>query len=105
MTRIKFVEGFGQGSESFRKFALDIQEEINGDQGILDRVDKCNEDFANRIKEKLDKYKSYKDMGIIVSEIQRNTPRYIYLKHREYNGKKYLIDIDLLERNFSIVEE
>lgn len=105
MTIIKFVEGFGQGSESFRKFALDIQKEINGDQGILDRADKCNEDFANRIKEKLDKYKSYKDMGIIVSEIQRNTPRYIYLKHREYNGKKYLVDIDLLERNFSIVEE
>ena len=47
MTRIKFVEGFGQGSESFRKFALDIQEEINGDQGILDRANKCNEDFRS----------------------------------------------------------
>lgn len=105
MNEIKFVEGFGQGSESFRKFALDIQEEINGDQGILDRADKCNEDFANRIKEKLDKYKSYEDIGIIVSEIQRNTPRYMYIKHREHNGKKYLVDIDLLERNFSIVEE
>lgn len=105
MFEIKFAEGFGQGSESFKKFALDIQEEINGDHEILERADNCNENFANRIKEKLDKYKSYKDMGIIVSEIQRDTPRYIYIKHREYNGKKYLIDIDLLERNFSIVEE
>lgn len=105
MTRIKFVEGFGQGSESLKKFALDIQEEINSYQEILDRADKCNEDFANRIKEKLDKYKSYKDMGIIVSEIQSSVPRYMYLKNKEHNGKKYLVDIDLLERNFSIVEE
>lgn len=80
MTRIKFIEGFGQGTAKFEK-------------------------FANRIKEKLDKYKSYKDIGIIVSEIQRDTPRYIYIKHREHSGKKYLVDIDLLERNFSIVEE
>lgn len=105
MIRIKFVEGFGQGSESYKKFALDIQEEINSCQEILDRADKCNEDFANRIKEKLDKYKSYKDMGIIVSEIQSSVPRYMYLKNKEHNGKKYLVDIDLLERNFSIVEE
>lgn len=105
MTTIKFVEGYGQGSANFEKFAMEIQAEINSDQEILDRADKCNEEFANRIKEKLDKYKSYKDMGIIVSEIQRDTPRYIYLKHREYNGKEYLVDIDLLERNFSIVEE
>ena len=105
MTRIKFIEGFGQGTANFEKFAMEIQEEINSDKEILERADNCNENFANRIKEKLDKYKSYKDMGVIVSEIQRDTPRYIYIKHREYNGKKYLVDIDLLERNFSIVEE
>ena len=105
MNEIKFVEGFGQGSESFKKFAMEIQAEINSDQEILDRADKCNENFANRIKEKLDKYKSYKDMGIIVSEIQSSVPRYMYLKHKEYNGEKYLVDIDLLERNFLIVEE
>lgn len=105
MTRIKFIEGFGQGTAKFEKFAMEIQEEINSDKEILERADNCNENFTNRIKEKLDKYKSYKDMGIIVSEIQRDTPRYMYIKHREYNGKKYLVDIDLLERNFSIVEE
>lgn len=105
MTRIKFVEGFDQCSANFEKFAMEIQEEINSDKEILERADNCNENFANRIKEKLDKYKSYKDIGIIVSEIQSSVPRYMYLKHKEYNGKKYLIDIDLLERNFSIVEE
>lgn len=105
MTRIKFIEGFGQGTAKFEKFAMEIEEEINSDKEILERADNCNENFANRIKEKLDKYKSYKDMGIIVSEIQSSVPRYMYLKHKEYNGKKYLIDIDLLERNFSIVEE
>lgn len=105
MNEIKFVEGFGQGSESFKKFAMEIQAEINSDKEILERADNCNENFANRIKEKLDKYKSYKDVGIIVAEIQSSVPRYMYIKHKEYNGKKYLVDIDLLERNFSIVEE
>lgn len=105
MARIKFVEGFGQGTANFEKFAMEIQEEINSDKEILERADNCNENFANRIKEKLDKYKSYKDVGIIVAEIQSSAPRYMYIKHKEYNGKKYLVDIDLLERNFSIVEE
>lgn len=105
MNEIKFIEGFGQGTANFEKFAMEIQEEINSDKEILERADNCNENFANRIKEKLDKYKSYKDMGNIVAKIQRDTPRYMYIKHREHNGKKYLVDIDLLERNFSIVEE
>lgn len=105
MNEIKFAEGFDQCSANFEKFAMEIQEEINSDKEILERADKCNENFFIRIKKEIGKYNSYKNMGVIVAEIQRDTPRYMYIKHREHNGKKYLVDIDLLERNFSIVEE
>lgn len=100
-----YYSGNGANSQSFEDFAKGIAEEINSNKEIMERARTCNADFAAKVAGVLSDPENSIYSGAMIAKIMASTPRYMYLKSREYNGKRFDVEIDLLVRKFSIGEQ
>ena len=89
---------------NFRKFMKEVEERINADAEIIERAKKCNQGFADKIKEMLSNSENDIYLGAMIAGLQFKTPRYSYIKHLEFDGKEYEAEIDELERKFYLHE-
>ena len=99
-----YYDGLGEDTLNFKKFAKEIENDINSDPERIEKAKEINSLFAEKIKEALSDPENTIFAGTMVASIRRNIPRYSYIKEVPFGGKFYDIEIDYLERTFSIVE-
>ena len=98
-----YYDGTGNTSINFMKFAKEIENQINSDHEIIERAKAANNDLHNKIIEIIFET-DHIYTGAIIQKILDQAPRYRYIKHLEYNGKEYEAEIDLLRREFTLIE-
>jgi tRNA uridine 5-carbamoylmethylation protein Kti12 len=91
-------------SRGFVDFMKSVERQINKDDEIIQRSEKVNLEFSEKITSALQDDENRRFLGSMIAAIQAKTPRYSYIKHLKYNGKEYIAEIDELERTFYLSE-
>ncbi len=89
---------------NFRKFMKEVEERINTDSEIIERAKRCNAGFAECLRTSLADPENDIFIGAMVAGIQVGCKKYSYIKHLNFNGKKYEAVIDELEGRFRLFE-
>jgi len=96
--------GENQDTLNFKKFMKEVEDRINDNSEIIERVKRCNAEFAESVREILKDCENDLYIGIMLADLRCRTKRYSYIKHLKYNGKEYEAEIDELERKFYLIE-
>lgn len=94
----------GTESKDFIRFANEIEERINTDEEIISIAKSNNKQLFERLKSVMKDNDNAEYIGRIVLGLEKDTPRYHYLKNVKYNGKEYDVEIDTIWREFSFIE-
>lgn len=94
---MKFEVVIENNSLSFQRFAAKVSELINNDEELIERTNQTQFDFVQKVDAILQDPQKRLFAGRLISDLQSKTPRYTWIKNLEYNGTKYIAEIDHLE--------
>lgn len=103
MREFKIYAANKAGSPKFIEWINELEKQINDNQEIIESAKKCNLTFYNELKEIMKDEENALCVGSMLSKIQEQTPRYSYIKQVEYDGVKYDVEIDELNRVFRVI--
>lgn len=102
MREYKFYAIHTDSCLNFRKFIKEVEERVNSDENRINESKKLNDNFAQKVKEIIEKNEDTAFVGIKIHNLERELPRYSYIKHLKYNDNEYEAEIDSLLRTIMI---
>lgn len=92
--------GNNPDTEDFKEFMKSVESRINSDPEIIARAKAGNVEFAKKLSEILANEENAEFVGSMIVGLQKEYPRYSYIKGLEFNGREYEAEIDELGRKF-----
>ena len=92
--------GSNPDTYNFREFMKSVENRINNDPEIIARAKAGNVELAKKLSEILANEENAEFIGGMIAGLQKEYPRYSFIKGLEFNGRKYEAEIDELERKF-----
>lgn len=92
--------GNNPDTEDFKEFMKSVERRINSDPEIIARAKAGNVEFAKKLSKILANEENAEFVGSMIVGLQKEYPRYSYIKGLEFNGREYEAEIDELERKF-----
>lgn len=98
-----YYNGTENTSLNFMKFAQNTETYINADKDIMDQCKEANKKLYQAMKDALEETEDIY-AGYVFQQIMDHAERYIYLKHLIFNDREFEAEIDIVKREFSLIE-